>query len=45
MSVLFKGGTIVNATGRYLADVFADGDKIKAIGIDLDYPADEVVSQ
>ncbi len=43
MSVLFKGGTIVNATGRYLADVFADGDKIKAIGIDLDNPADEVV--
>jgi len=43
MSVLFKGGTIVNATGRYVADVFADGDKIKAIGTDLDSPADEVV--
>jgi dihydropyrimidinase len=43
MSVLFKGGTIVNANGRYVADVFADGDKIKAIGTDLDNPADEVV--
>jgi dihydropyrimidinase len=43
MSVLFKGGTIVSATGRYTADVFADGDKIKAIGTDLDNPADEVV--
>jgi dihydropyrimidinase len=43
MSVLFKGGTIVNATGRYVADVFADGDKIKAVGTDLDNPADEVV--
>jgi dihydropyrimidinase len=43
MSVLFKGGTVVNATGRYLADVFADGNKIKAIGTDLDNPADEVV--
>jgi dihydropyrimidinase len=43
MSVLFKGGTIVNATGRYVADVFADGDKIKAIGMELDNPADEVV--
>ena len=43
MSVLFKGGTIVNATGRYVADVFADGDKIKTIGTDLDNPADEVV--
>ncbi len=43
MSVLFKGGTVVNASGRYLADVFADGDKIKAIGPDLDHPADEIV--
>ena len=43
MSVLFKGGTVVNATGRYLADVYADGDKIKAIGTDLDNSADEVV--
>ena len=43
MSVLFKGGTIVNATGRYVADVFADGDKIKAIGIDLGNAADEVI--
>ena len=43
MSVLLKGGTIVNATGRYVADVFADGDKIKTIGTDLDNPADEVV--
>jgi dihydropyrimidinase len=43
MSVLFKGGTIVNATGRYVADVFADGDKIKTIGTELDNPADEVV--
>ena len=29
MSVLFKNGLIVNATGRYAADVFAEGDKIK----------------
>ncbi|MGD8256968.1 MAG: dihydropyrimidinase, partial [Desulfobacterales bacterium] len=29
--------------GRYKADVFADGDKITAIGIDLDNPADDVV--
>ena len=43
MSVLFKGGTIVNATGRYLADVFADGNTIKVIGTNLDNAADEVV--
>jgi len=43
MSVLVKGGLIVTSTGSYHADVFADGDKIKAIGTDLDYPADEVI--
>ena len=43
MSVLIKGGLIVTSTGRYVADVYADGDKIKAIGTDLDQPADEVV--
>jgi len=43
MSVLFKGGTVVNATGRYRADVFVEGDTIKAIGTDLDNPADDVV--
>jgi dihydropyrimidinase len=43
MSVLVKGGTIVTATGRYVADVYAEGDKIKSIGVDLDNPADEVV--
>ncbi len=43
MSVLIKGGLIVTSTGRYPADVFADGDKIKAIGTDLDNPADEVI--
>ncbi len=43
MSVLVKGGTIVTSTGRYVADVYAEGDKIKSIGVDLDNPADEVV--
>ncbi len=43
MSVLIKGGLIVTSTGRYVADVYADGDKIKTIGTDLDNPADEVV--
>lgn len=43
MSLLIKNGLIVTSTGSYQADVFADGDKIKAIGRDLDQPADEVV--
>ena len=43
MSVLLKNGTIVNATGCYTADVFAEKDRIKVIGMDLDYAADEIV--
>ena len=43
MSLLIKGGLIVTATGRYTADVYVEGDKIKAIGTDLDDQADEIV--
>ncbi len=43
MSVLIKGGRIITASGRYVADVYAAGDKIKAIGSELDYPADDIV--
>ena len=41
MSVLIKGGTIVTSTGRYVADVYAEDDKIKSIGKNLDVEADE----
>jgi dihydropyrimidinase len=43
MSVLIKGGTIVTATGRYIADVYTEDDKIKTIGKDLDVEADETI--
>jgi dihydropyrimidinase len=43
MSVLIKNGLIVTSSGSYTADVYADGDKIKAIGTGLDYKADEVL--
>jgi dihydropyrimidinase len=43
MSVLIKGGLVVTSTGSFVADVFADGDQFKAVGTDLDYPADEVI--
>lgn len=43
MSLLIKGGLIVTATGRYTADVYVEGDKIKAIGTALDNHADEIV--
>ena len=33
MSVLFKGGTVVNATGRYVADVFAAGISVTLSGL------------
>ncbi len=43
MSVLLKKGLIVTSAGSYTGDVYIDGDKIKAVGIDLQYKADEVV--
>ncbi len=43
MSVLFKNGVIISASGRYTGDVYVDGDKIKTIGTDLEYPADEII--
>ena len=44
MSVLFKNGTVVTASGRTTADVYAEGDTIKAIGTRLDQKAEEVVN-
>ncbi|MDC3237343.1 dihydropyrimidinase [bacterium] len=43
MSVLIKGGMIVTSTGRYVADVYTENDKIKSIGKNLDVVADETV--
>ena len=43
MSVLIKGGTIVTSTGRYIADVYTEEDKIKTIGKNLDVVADETI--
>ncbi len=43
MSILIKGGLVVTAAGSYNADVLVDGEKIKTMGLGLDYRADEVV--
>lgn len=43
MSVLIKGGLVVTATESYQADVLVEGEKIAAIGSNLDVRADEVV--
>ncbi len=43
MSLLIKGGQVVTSSNRYQADVYVEGERIKAIGRDLDYQAEEVV--
>ena len=43
MSILIKNGTIVTATDTYVADVFADGERIRSIGIDLVADADKTI--
>ena len=43
MSIVIKGGTVVSDGQRQVADVYIEGDKIKAIGVDLDLPANTEV--
>ncbi len=43
MSILIKNGRVVTAESDYAADVFAEGEKIMAIGKDLPYKADRVI--
>ena len=39
MSVVIKGGTVVTADQMSRADVYCEGDTIRAIGLDLEVPA------
>ena len=43
MSILIKNGRVVTAAETYIADVFIDGEHIVAIGIDLNYSADNII--
>ncbi len=43
MSVLLKNGLVVTSTGSSIADVYTDGDTIKAVGSGLGMKADETV--
>ena len=43
MSLLIKNGTIVTASNEFVGDVYVKGEKIEAIGIDLNMPADQVI--
>ncbi|MGO4468955.1 dihydropyrimidinase, partial [Pseudoduganella sp. RAF53_2] len=39
MATIIRGGTVVNADRAYRADVLCEGDKIVAVGPNLDVPA------
>ena len=43
MSLLIKNGRIVTAVDDYHADVFVEGETVRAIGIDLPFQADTVL--
>lgn len=43
MSILIRNGRIVTATDDYTADIFIDGEKIKAIGADLPMQANQEI--
>ncbi|CAN5540620.1 dihydropyrimidinase [soil metagenome] len=43
MSLLIKGGEIVTASERYVADIFCEGETISRIGHDLNAPNDSEV--
>ncbi len=43
MSILIKNGRVVTASETYIADVYTKGEKIVAIGKDLNYDADKVI--
>jgi dihydropyrimidinase len=43
MSVLIKNGRVITATDDYVADILIEGEKIKAIGNDLQVNADQVI--
>ena len=43
MSILIKNGRVATAAESYIADVYTEGEKIVAIGKDLDYQADQVI--
>jgi dihydropyrimidinase len=43
MSILIKNGRIITATDDYFADIFIEGETIKAIGKNLNMIADETI--
>lgn len=43
MSLLIKNGRIITASEDYVADIFIEGEKVKAIGKELPMNADETI--
>lgn len=43
MSILIKNGRVVTAAEDFIADVYTEGEKIVAIGKDLNYDAEKVI--
>jgi len=43
MSILIKNGRLVTASEDYIADIYTEGEKISAIGINLNMKADHVI--
>ena len=43
MSILIRNGHVVTAVDDYVADIFVDGDKVRAIGSDLAVEPDKIV--
>lgn len=43
MSVLIKNGRIITAADNYIADIFIEGETIRAIGQDLTHKADRII--
>lgn len=43
MSTLIKNGRIITATDDYLADIFIEGEKVSAIGKNLEVSADKII--
>ncbi|MCK9204229.1 MAG: dihydropyrimidinase [Bacteroidales bacterium] len=44
MSILIKNGRIVTAADDYIADIYIENEKIKTIGHDLPFQADQIIN-
>jgi dihydropyrimidinase len=43
MSILIKNGRVITATDDYIADIYIEGETVKAIGLDLQMQADNEI--